>query len=305
MKLITRSDFDGLCCAVLLREVGLINEYQFVHPKDVQDGKIVVTQNDVLTNIPYVEGCGMWFDHHSSEWKRLGLELKFEGLSMEAPSCARVIWDYYNGHQTFSSHFDSMMEAVDKSDSGNLTMDEIQSPQGWILLSFVMDPRTGLGRYQDYRVSNYSLMESMIEYCRTMTADQILQIEDVQERVRRYFYQNELFQEMLKAKAVQRGNVVLIDLRGQEEIYTGNRFLVYCLFPDCNISLQAMWGLKKQNTVITCGHSVLNRSSKTDVGSLMLELGGGGHRQVGTCQVPNEKADTIIDQLIARMNADG
>jgi len=305
MKLVTRSDFDGLCCAVLLREVGLIDGYRFVHPKDVQDGRVGVTEDDVLANIPYVSGCGMWFDHHSSERERLGWDFEYKGLSKEAPSCARVIWDYYGGHVQFSKHLDSMMQAVDKSDSGNLTAEEIKRPEGWILLSFIMDPRTGLGRYRDYRISNYQLMENMIEYCRTMTAEEILRIPDVKERVDRYLYQDGLFREMLKKNVVRRGNVIVLDLRSQEEIYTGNRFLLYSLFPEGNISIQVIWGLKKQNTVFTCGHSIINRTSKTDVGSLMLQYGGGGHKKVGTCQVPTENADRTLDELITRMNADG
>lgn len=305
MRLITRSDFDGLCCAVLLRERGLIDDYKFVHPKDVQDGKIEVTRNDVLTNIPYVPGCGIWFDHHSSEKERVGWDFEFEGMSKEAPSCARVIWEFYKGHESFSSHFDPMMEAVDKSDSGNLTLEEIENPRGWILLSFIMDPRTGLGRYQDYRISNYQLMKDMIEYCRKMTAEEILRVEDVKERIKRYFRQDELFREMLKRNSTRQGNVLVLDLRHEEEIYTGNRFLIYSMFPDCNISIQAIWGLKQQNTVFTCGHSITNRTSKTDVGRLMLQYGGGGHRQVGTCQVPNEKAAQVLEELVSQMNADG
>ena len=305
MKLVTRSDFDGLCCGVLLKEVGLIDGFKFVHPKDVQDGKVQVNENDILANIPYVPGCGMWFDHHSSEEERLGTELKYKGASKPAPSCARVVWEYFGGRGRFPEHFDPMMIAVDKSDSGNLSVEDIENPQGWILLSFIMDPRTGLGRYQDYRISNYQLMEAMIDYCRSMTAEEILEIPDVRERVRRFIEQNELFRRMIEANATQRGNVVVLDLRNQEEIYTGNRFLIYTMFPRCNISIQVIWGLKKQNIVFTCGHSITNRTSGTDVGRLMLKYGGGGHRQVGTCQVPTPDADRVLEDLIARMNADG
>ncbi len=306
MRLLTRSDFDGLCCAVLLKEIGLVEGYKFVHPKDIQDGKVPVDRNDVLANIPYVPGCGLWFDHHSSEGERLGIGVKFEGKAdKDAPSCARVIWDYYGGHEKFSDHFNAMMEAVDKSDSGNLTLDEIENPKGWFLLSFVMDPRTGLGRYGDYRISNYQLMENLIDYGRTMTADEIIDLPDVQERVKRYFEQDKLFRDMLEKNATRKGNVVVLDLREQEEIFTGNRFLLYTLFPECNISIQVIWGFKKQNIVFTCGHSIITRTSKTDVGKLMLEYWGGGHRKVGTCQILVEDAEKVLQELIARMNADG
>lgn len=305
MRLVTRSDFDGLACAVLLKEQGLVDDYLFAHPKDLQDGKIPVNANDILANVPYVPGAGLWFDHHTSEKKRLDQNLRFEGASRPLPSCARVIWDYYGGEEVFGSHLLPMMQAVDKVDSANLTADDITNPQGWILLGYVMDPRTGLGRFHDYRISNYQLMLDMIEYCRHKTADEILEIEDVRERTRRYFEQTDLFVDMLKHTTTVHGNLLVTDLREQETIFAGNRFAVYALFPDANISMQIMWGFKRQNIVFTVGHSILNRTSKTDVGKLMLEYGGGGHPGVGTCQIPVEQAKTVREELIRKINAQG
>lgn len=305
MRLLTRSDFDGLGCAVLLKEVGVIDDIKFVHPKDVQDGKIEVNENDVLANVPYVNGCGIWFDHHSSENER-NVFGDFEGASdTSAPSAARVIYDYYGGKDKFpDQHFTELVRAVDKADSADFTTEEILEPKGWCLLSFIMDPRTGLGRYKDYRISNYQLMMDMIDYCRTRTIDEILAIEDVQERVTRYFKQEVLFQEMLKDNADIDDNVVILDLRNQNEIFTGNRFILYAWYPDQNISLQIIWGLNKQNVVATCGHSIINKTCKTDVGSLMLKYGGGGHRKVGTCQLPIETADKCIAEIIRQLKAD-
>ncbi len=305
MRLLTRSDFDGLGCAVLLKEVGVIDDIKFVHPKDVQDGQVDVNENDVLANVPYVKGCGLWFDHHSSEKERSAYG-DFEGASVpSAPSAARVIYDYYGGKGQFSDqHFTELVSAVDKADTADFTQDEILEPKGWVLLSFIMDPRTGLGRYKDYRISNYQLMENMIEYCRTKTIDQILAIDDVEERIRRYFKQETPFQEMIKDNAVINENVVILDLRKQDEIFTGNRFVLYAWYPDQNVSLQIIWGLNKQNVVATCGHSILNRTCKTDVGSLMLKYGGGGHRKVGTCQLPVETADKAIKDIINQLKAD-
>jgi nanoRNase/pAp phosphatase (c-di-AMP/oligoRNAs hydrolase) len=305
MRLVTRSDFDGLGCAVLLKEAGVIDDIKFVHPKDVQDGKVAVDENDVLANVPYVKGCGLWFDHHSSEEERREYG-DFKGACVSsAPSAARVIYEYYGGGKKFPGiHFTELVNAVDKADTADFTVDEILEPKGWCLLSFIMDPRTGLGRYKDYRISNYQLMMDMIEYCRTRTIDEILALEDVQERVRRYFKQEERFQEMLKDTAAIRENVVVADLRGQDEIFTGNRFVLYAWFPDQNVSAQIMWGLNRQNVVVTCGHSIINRTCKTDVGSLMLKYGGGGHYKVGTCQLPIETADRAIEEIISRMIAD-
>ena len=300
MRLVTRSDFDGLACAVLLEEMGVVDDYLFVHPKDVQDGKVAVTTNDVLANVPFVPGCGLWFDHHSSEAERLQIgEVKISGLSSSAPSCARVVYDYYGGAKKFRKFDDNgMMAAVDKSDSGDFSVNEILKPEGWVLLSFVMDPRTGLGRYRDYRVSNLALMRDMIEYCRTKTIEEILAIPDVQERVVRYFAQEQLYEEMIKTNSRAEANVLIIDLRTVEEILSGNRFIEYALFPKQNVSIRIIWGWQKQNIVFTVGYSITNRTCKTDIGSLMLKYGGGGHEKVGTCQVPAAEAERVCGEML-------
>ncbi|BCS87106.1 exopolyphosphatase [Pseudodesulfovibrio sediminis] len=303
MRLVTRSDFDGLACATLLKHLDIIDDYLFAHPKDLQDGKVEVTQKDILANVPYVEGCGLWFDHHTSEKDRLG-DFEFEGESKPLPSCARVIYEYY-GADKFPQSFSDFMNAVDKVDSANLTVEEITDPSGWILLGYIMDPRTGLGRYRDYRISNYQLMLDMIEYCRTMTSYEILELPDVQERIEKYRTDEPKFIEMLKNNSTVFDNVVVLDLRLQETIYCGNRFMIYTLFPECNVSIRIIWGFKKQNVVFTVGHSITNRSSKTDVGSLMLSFGGGGHKAVGTCQVPESETSETLKKMLDRINADG
>ncbi len=303
MRLVTRSDFDGLVCATLLKHLNIIDDYLFAHPKDLQDGKVEVSKKDVLANVPYVEGCGLWFDHHTSEKDRLG-EIEFEGESKPLPSCARVIWEYY-GEDKFPKNFSSMLDAVDKVDSANLTPEEITKPEGWILLGYIMDPRTGLGRYRDYRISNYQLMLDMIEYCRTMSVEEIMEIPDVKERIDKYYADEQQFIQMLKDNTSSHGNALIIDLRAQDPIYCGNRFMVYTLFPDCNVSIRVIWGFKKQNVVFTVGHSITNRTSNTDVGKLMLSFGGGGHKAVGTCQVPETEVSDTLEQLISKINADG
>lgn len=300
MRLITRSDFDGLACAALLEDLGLIDDYLFVHPKDMQDGKVDITGNDILANVPYMPGCGLWFDHHSSEDERLAAkEAAYRGASLHAPSCARVIYQYYDGETKLKRfEMNGLMESVDRSDSGNLTRDEVLNPKGWILLSFIMDPRTGLGRYKDYRISNYALMKDMIKYCRTLNIEQILEIPDVQERVKRYYAQEKDYQDMIQRIARVDGNVLILDMRKGEEIVSGNRFVEYALYPETNISVRILWGREKKNVVCTVGKSILNRSSTADVGSLMLKHGGGGHAQVGTCQLDTDNADQAVAAII-------
>ena len=302
MRLLTRSDFDGLACAVLLKQAGIIDSWKFTHPKDLQDGTIKVTSNDVLANVPYVEGCGMWFDHHSSEVERAAAK-DFKGALAAAPSAARVIWNYYEGMKTFPKEYVPMMDAVDKVDSANLSKNEILDPSGWILLGFIMDPRTGLGRFKDFRISNYALMEEMIEFCRKpMPVEEILKQPDVAERAKLYFEQDEMFTKMMQERTTVKGQCAVIDFRDQDPIYAGNRFKVYAMFPECNVSVHVLWGLNRQNVALTVGKSILERSNKVDVGALMLKYGGGGHKAVGTCQVATDQAEKALAEIVAALN---
>lgn len=297
MRLITRSDFDGLACGTLLKDAGIIDSYKFAHPKDLQDGLVEVTENDVLANVPFVKGCGLWFDHHSSEQERISLEGQYKGESRLTPSAARIIYEYYGGDEKFH-HFKDMILGVDKVDSGNLTVQEILNPTGWILLGFIMDPRTGLGRFRNFTISNYALMEYLLEACRTMDIDEILELQDVKERVILYKEQTALFKNMILEHTITEDSVIVTDLRNVDTIYTGNRFLIYSLYPEQNISLWIVDGRNKQNCPIAMGYSVVNKTAKVDVGSLLLKYGGGGHKKVGTCQVPYDEAGKVIEELI-------
>lgn len=302
MRLITRSDFDGLACGALLKEAGIIDNWKFAHPKDLQDGLVEVNENDCLANVPYVEGCGLWFDHHSSEHERLQLAGKYKGESRITPSCARIIYEYYGGREKFPQ-FDDMMIAVDKVDSGDLTIDEIQHPTGWILVGFLMDPRTGLGRWRNFTISNYQLMEQLIDACRTMTTEEILNLPDVQERIAVYNEQTEKFMEMVKEHTRVDGNLIVSDLRGVDPIYSGNRFLIYSMYPEQNISAWIVSGRGGQGCSAAVGYSILNKTSTVDVGSLMLKYNGGGHKKVGTCQFSNENMDTELPKMLAELSA--
>jgi len=299
MNLLTRSDFDGLACGALLFYLGIVDEWKFVHPKDIQDGIVKATDNDILANIPYIPGCKLWFDHHSSETERLGKTAYFEGVSKSAPSCARVVYDYYGGYEKLG-RFEEMIKYVDKVDSADLTVDEITNPRGWVLLGFIMDPRTGLGRFRNFTISNYDLMKELASACATKSIDEILAMPDVVERKKAYFEQEKLFREMLEKHIKLEGNVILADLRGVDVIYAGNRFLMYTMFPEQNISVWIVDGKNKQNCAITVGYSVINRTSTVNVGSMLLKYGGGGHDQVGTCQVPYEDADKVIANIISQ-----
>ena len=301
-RLLTRSDMDGLVCAVLLKELGMLGEIVFHHPKDVQDGKVEVGPRDILTNLPYVAGCALCFDHHASEVLRNdGQATPNYVLQPQAKSAARVVYDYYGGKARFPRVSDAMMAAVDKADSAGFSRADVLHPQGWELLSFLMDARTGLGRFRDFRVSNYQLMMMLIDCCRDLAIEDILALPDVHERVALYFEQQLAFNVQLTRVADVHDHLVVLDLRGEDIIHAGNRFMIYAQFPQCDLSMHVMWGRERMNTVYTVGKSIFGARSKVEVGELMLRHGGGGHSAAGTCQGPNDTAEVLKQTLIAQL----
>jgi nanoRNase/pAp phosphatase (c-di-AMP/oligoRNAs hydrolase) len=316
-RLVTRSDFDGLVCGVLLKELDLIDEITFVHPKDMQDGKIAISERDITTNLPYVPSCHLAFDHHSSEMRR---NQRSEQHSPESPSpesewpknhvidpeafsAARVVYHYFGGRPCFPRISDDIMTAVDKADSAQFTRDEILDPKGWAFLSFLMDSRTGLGRFRQFRISNYDLMMKLIDYCRDHSVDEILALPDVKERVELYLQHAPQFGEQLLRCSRVHGDLVVLDLRDEEVIYAGNRFMIYALFPQCRVSMHVLWGAKRQNTVFAIGKSIIDRTSPIDIGALCLTYCGGGHEAAGTCQIDNARAEAVMAELIGTLTA--
>lgn len=298
-RLVTRSDFDGLVCAALLKHLDLIDDILFVHPKDMQDGKIEIKNNDITTNLPYVFGCHLAFDHHLSETIRNSNKaITNHIIDADAPSAARVVWKYYGGHDTFPVAWDEMMDAVDKGDSAQFSRDEILNPDGWPLLNFIMDARTGLGRFRDFRISNYQLMMQLIDYCRTHTIEDILQLPDVKERVDLYFTHAEKAKEQITRCSQVYGPLLILDLRHEETIWATNRFMIYAMYPETNVSIHILWGLRQQNTVFAIGKSILNRSSQANIGEICLQYGGGGHMNAGTCQIENDQANDVMTDII-------
>jgi len=302
-RLVTRSDFDGLVCGMLLRELDLIDDIKFVHPKDMQDGIVPITARDIVTNLPYVEGAHLSFDHHDSEISRRG-EHTYPNhvIDAAAPSAARVVYNYYGGAEAFPRVSAELMAAVDQADAAQFAREDILDPQGWVLLNFLMDSRTGLGRFRDFRISNYELMMHLIERCRDHAIEDVLALPDVKERVDLYEAHRDLFAAQLRRCTTVHGKLALLDLRDEEVIYAGNRFAIYALFPECDISAHVLWGARRQNTVFAIGKSILDRGSPVDVGAVCLGYGGGGHRAAGTCQIPNEWAETVKAELIAALS---
>ena len=305
MRLLTRSDFDGSVCAALLLELGLVDEIQYIHPKDLQDNKIEVTAADILANVPFVEGCGLWFDHHSSEHERLQLAGKFKGASELSPSAAQVIYEFYKkdkNHAAKLQKFEHLIEIVGIADSARFSREDILDPTGWVMLAFIADPRTGLGYRRTFRISNFELMQNLPELLRTKTVEEILALPDYQERIEVYHEETSKFKDLLARHSRIEGDAILIDFQGVNEIPAGNRFLEYVLYPDQNISIRVVDGKNNEFAMISVGHIIINRSSSVDVGSLVLKYGGGGHKQVGTCQVRYDEVDRIVGEMLQVIN---
>ena len=305
-RLVTRSDFDGLVCAMILKELDLIDDIKFVHPKDVQDGKVDISSRDITTNLPFDTRVGIAFDHHESELSRLvGVDYKDRYIiDPYAKSAARVVYDYYGGAEKLPRISEELMEAVDKGDAADFTLEEVLNPDGWVLMNFLMDPRTGLGRFHDFRISNYDLMMELIDHCMDHSIEEVLALPDVKERSDLYFEQQELFKAQVERLAQVHGRVVVLDLRNEETIYAGNRFMIYALYPKTQISIHVAWGFRKQNTAVMIGKSIINKDSNANIGDICLEYGGGGHANAGTCQIDNDKVDAALPVIIEKLNAD-
>ena len=306
MRLVTRSDFDGSVCTAILEELGLIDDILYVHPKDMQDNKIAVTENDILANVPFVKGCGLWFDHHSSERERLQLDGKFKGASKDAPSAAQVVYDYYKQDKSRANKlrkFKDLIQIAGKADSAKFTKKDIIQPKGWIMLAFIADPRTGLGYKRNFTISNFELMKKLPQLLRTKKVEDILNLPDFQERVKLYHEENKKYEQLITRSARTEGDAIVIDLRNCEDIPVGNRFLEYVLYPEQNISIRIVDGKNKAFAMISVGHSIINPTSQIDVGVMTLSYGGGGHKRVGTCQVEYQDVDRVVSEMLDVINA--
>ena len=299
--LYTRSNFDGIISAALLKEIGIINKVEFVHPKDIQDGKISLGKNDITVGLPYNPEVYMAFDHHSSEYIKTKDINENYIIELASPSNAGIIYEYFGGKEKFSSNFNNLIDAVDKANCVNFSQNDILNPQGWVMLNFLTDPRTGLGRFKDFTISNYNLMLKLVDLCSKKTIDEIMLDSDILERIDLYNKEKEKNKEQIKRCTKKEDSVYVVDLRNEDIIHVGNRFVIYALFPDCRISIHEFYGRQKQNTVFAVGKSILQKDCIIDLGAMLYELNGGGHMNAATCQVDNDKADDTLIELITRI----
>ena len=303
-RLVTRGNLDGLVCAVLLHHLGLLDEIKFAHPKDMQDGTVAITSRDITTNLPYTPGAHLVFSHNEPEGRPAGETRANLILDPAAQSVARVVYNHF-GAAAFTGINLDMLAGVDKADSAQFTPEEVLKPTGWTLLHFLTDARTGLGRFHHFRISNFALIMELAKCIGTQSIEATLAMPDVKARVDLYFESAPKAEVQIKRCGTVTGNVVVLDLRNEAEIWPANRFLVYALFPQATVSLHLMWGKQQQNVVIAAGKSIFNRSSKANLGQLLQEFGGGGYPAAATCQLETSKIDAALQTLVTRINAAG
>jgi len=278
----------------------MIDDILFAEPMDMQDGKVEIMSNDITTNLPYVDGVHLCFDHHISETKRVG-DRDNHIIIGDAPSAARVVYEHFGGQKNFPGISLDLMEAVDKADSAQYSEEDILAPDPWTLVNFMLDPRTGLSRFGDFAISNEQLMKDIMDYCRHHPVDEILEIRDEEERLHLYLEHEELSEQQLSRYTKMEGKVAVLDLRNEGPVFSCNRFTVYTLFPECNVSIQVLPNHDGSKIVLAVGKSILNRTTDANIGMLMLEFGGGGHASAGTCQIDSDKADGVLQEIVQRL----
>lgn len=297
MRLITRGDLDGLTSSVIITSNEKIDSVKLVHPQDITDQRIDVTKNDILANLPYDSRCGKWFDHHILTDNNPKPPEKFDGAYGLAPSAARLVYEYYGGERKMPQ-FKQLVAETDRLDSAQLTPKDVTDPKDYILLGYTIDNRTGLGAFEDY----FLLLQDLLK---SEPIEKIIQHPLVAQRWQKILADQVAFREATLKASKAEGNLVITDFREAASIPTGNRFLIYTLFPDVNVSLRIHWGPQRRFVVAAIGHSIFNRTCRTNVGELMGRYGGGGHRGAGTAPLPAEKADAQLKEIIAELKTNG
>jgi hypothetical protein len=298
MRLVTRGDLDGLTCAVLITSCETIDEIQLAHPQDIKERRLFITQNDILANLPYQSGCGKWFDHHLLTNANERPPENFEGRYGLAPSAARVVHEYYSPTHPEILRYELLLAETDRLDSAQLTTEDVLDPKDYILLGYTLDPRTGLGAYQEY-------FRMLVDAIKTKPIAEILKLPEVQQRIAKIRESDKQFRELTEQRSRVDGNVVLTDFRGLSPLPVGNRFIVYTLFPQVNVSVRVHGGPSPESVACAVGHSIFNRTCRTAVGELLAHYGGGGHRGAGTCLLPAATADAQLEDIIGVLKTNG
>ncbi len=292
MRLVTRGDLDGLVAAVLITTMETVDSLELIHPQEITDGKFMVRKGDILANLPYHPDCDLWFDHHELTESNRKPPAILKGKHALLPSVARVVFEYYQSDKL--RQYEPLIAETDRFDSAQLSVDDISDPHGAIQLGFAIDPRTGLGIDKE-------LFLSLVALLKTVDIDTVLATPEISRRAAVCRENDVNALQFLNDHSRAEANVVITDLRGLENIPVGNRFLIYIAFPDCNVSVRAQWGPRKEFVTVNIGHSILNRTCRTDIGRLCSDFGGGGHWGAGACALDPATADTKLAALVARL----
>jgi hypothetical protein len=296
MRLVTRGDLDGVTAAVLITSMEPVTEIELIHPQDITDGKFAIRDGDLMANLPYHPKAALWFDHHELTASNLRPPAGYRGRHQIAPSVARVVYEHYGSEKLL--RFAHLVDETDRFDSAQLSREEVLDPKGVVLLGFTIDSRTGLGRFKDY-------FKDLVEWLKAMPVEQVLEQPEVRRRVGLITEQNAAFLTALRSHSRQAGNVVLTDFRDTTPAPVGNRFLVYTLFPETNVSLRVQWGPERKFAAVTLGHNIFNRTSKANCGQICSDYGGGGHRGAGACTLEPATADAKIAEIVGRLQREG
>lgn len=287
-SLFTKSDFDGLVCAALLKNAGMVNNIVFVHGFDVEQGRVEIKEGDIMCNLPETAPCKLCFNYGA-------------GLN-DAKSSARLVYDYIGENASYENKdlVLDLLHAVDKAQSGEFTIEDVLEPKAWDMLNFIMDSRTGLGRVRAFRMSNYAIMMRLVDFLLSYSPDKILEMPDIKERLDYYEDSKDEYREMLEYNSREDGGILIIDLRDEQYLKPANRFMKYAIYPDCEVAIQIMWGLRQKNTVFALGSSIFSKSM-LDLENIISEFGGMGHRYSGSIQVENANADEVLTKLIEKI----
>lgn len=289
MRIVTRPDFDGIVCAVLLFEAENIDQDIFwTEPNEVQKKKISVSPDDIMANLPYMPGCGMWFDHHVSNQP----DLDFKGAFEIAPSAAGVIYTYYRDRGRLDSRFDELVKNTDVIDSASLNMDQVRCPEKYpyILLSMTI---------KNHEYSDTAYWNRLVNLLRSNDIDSVIGDPEVQKRCAAVIEENHVYEKHLMTYTKIENRISITDFRSLEDVPDGNRFLSYSLFPETIASVKIRYSRPdKKHVQISIGHSIFNRQCRVNVGKLLAEYGGGGHAGAGGCTLDADSAQENILEML-------
>ena len=287
VRIVTRPDFDGIVCATLIRASEPIDQpIKWAAPNDMQKGRVAITGDDIIANLPFHANCAMWFDHHYTN----RIDQPFKGLYRIAPSAAGLVHEYYRDRLT--RDYSELITATDKIDSADLNLDEILNPENYpyIILSMTV--------FSD-EPSEETYWNSLVAMLADQDVETILSQPEVHRRTQQVIQNNREYKTLLSRHTVMQGPVSITDFRDLDKMPDGNRFLVYSMFPESTVNVKI--GFEDPNrarVVVKVGHSILNRNCRVNVGHLLSQFEGGGHRGAGACRFDLAKADDFIPKIV-------